>query len=569
MQFYSNSNDFYQFIQEIHDEKLCIIISDTLGKDVVRKLEMNKQIYSIYISCNDRQDHENWTKDFQKIKGIYTNLRAIHDAFRRDIRQEMDNLTSIHILSNEIQNQPFSCSLLLREILINSESSEEMKQSFIEFSRYHYAGNANELNRITQFENDGYNQFSSIEWYTRECFLSAMIHRALRLVDMEILVKIAFFISDLHKQINDLHTKSTDHEKLTVYYNQVISNEQFQNFNMKINDIISFRTFLLTTIDRQPSFNLAKQFTNDSNLTSILFRIEIDRTISSFPFVSLDQLDYYHDSDRHILFSLNPIFQITQIERIEENKLWQIHLILIDNNHEQLKARINSIQNEYKNLHDFSTLGRMMIKTNQLDKAKDIFQILLKTTSNTNNIHRYLGYIYEKIKDYSRALSHYRSSLDGELQNKPVNHSTLAGIYAHIGMIEKEQNDFVQASKTFTNALKIVLNPHTLDLSMAFILMNNLGEVFISKGDYPNALKSFQEALKASRKSNSLKLEIVADIHQNLSLVFDTLGQNNEAVQHASDAINIAKQKYGENHDKLKKYQDQYNRITQKLQLST
>jgi len=61
------------------------------------------------------------------------------------------------------------------------------------------------------------------------------------------------------------------------YYAQSISNDQFEPLKMNINGLISFNSFLLTTIDKEISFHFAKQSANDCNLISILFQTEINR----------------------------------------------------------------------------------------------------------------------------------------------------------------------------------------------------------------------------------------------------------------------------------------------------
>ena len=219
--------------------------------------------------------------------------------------------------SNEFE-QLFAYALLLKEILINYKSSKQEKNDLIEFARFHYNENFSQLNFIDQYANMNYNQISPIEWYTRECFIYSMTNRALKLYDMEILSKIAFFIRDLHQQIKDLHSKSLNNEKILVYYGQGISNDQFNQLSINIDGLISFNNFLLTTIDKEISFHYALQSANDFNLISILFQIEIDCSKTLFPFVKLDEFDYFHDTDQHILFSFNSIFRIHHIERLEE-----------------------------------------------------------------------------------------------------------------------------------------------------------------------------------------------------------------------------------------------------------
>ena len=291
-----------------------------------------------------------------------------------------------------------------------------MKKELIDFSRFYYSENDFELNVINQYEKSNFNQISPIEWYTRECFISSMINRSLRLYDIEILNKITFFIRDLHRQIQDLHLKSIDKKNLIVYYEQRISHEQFEKLQMNMNGFISFNTFLLTTIDRELSLNFLEQSENNPNSVPILFQIEIYRSTSSFPFISLDELDYYHDTDRHILFSLNATFRIRTIQPLTD-KFYQVNLILIDDNEDQLKDLTNSIQKEFRISNGFISFAQMLIKMNELDRAKNVFDILLKNTPDNNPkqlayIYRKLGYIDQKMEHFQSAYAQYKKSLD-------------------------------------------------------------------------------------------------------------------------------------------------------------
>ncbi|CAF4262458.1 unnamed protein product, partial [Adineta steineri] len=142
---YSNPEEFRIFIQQIKDEKLLVIISGNVVEQVTSEMENHSQIDSVYIYCNQKESHENWATNSPKIKGVYSNLQSIHDALRRDIRRINNDLISIQILPNTKSNeleQSFTCALLLKEILINSESNEQIKQEFIKFSRFYYEKNS-------------------------------------------------------------------------------------------------------------------------------------------------------------------------------------------------------------------------------------------------------------------------------------------------------------------------------------------------------------------------------------------------------------------------------------------
>lgn len=56
------------------------------------------------------------------------------------------------------------------------------------------------MQRINDLEQK-YGEQTPIWWYTLESFLYRMLNHALRTFDIDILVKMKFFIRDLHEQI--------------------------------------------------------------------------------------------------------------------------------------------------------------------------------------------------------------------------------------------------------------------------------------------------------------------------------------------------------------------------------
>ena len=512
---FSNQEQFNHFIQQIKDENLFIIVSNTFGPKIISDIETNTSIHSVYIYCYEKEYDETWTKNIRKIKGVYTDIRSIHDAIRRDIRQANNDFMPISIFSTKNSNQSFACSLLLKEILINYQSKEQEKNKLIEFARFHYNENFSQLNFIDQYANMNYDQISPIEWYTRECFIYSMINRALKLYDMEILNKIAFFIRDLHQQIKYLHSKSLNNNKILVYYGQGISHDQFNQLSLNIDGLISFNNFLWTTIDKEISFHYALQSENDFHLTPVLFQIEIDCSKTLFPFVKLDEFDYFHDTDQHILFSLNSIFRIHQIERLE-NRLWQINLVSIDNTDNQFKNLIDTIQDEYRKFNGFSSLGHRMFNMNDLSRAKTLFEVLLKNTGHNErkelvSIHRMLGRISQKMEDFTSALRHYRQSLTIQMSRLSSKHPSLSPDYAAVGAILQRQNNYEEARKYFQNALNNNLQSSKIDLLTTTIYYINLGRIFHRINNNSEALKNFQLALQyqeQARKQDHLLDEI-------------------------------------------------------------
>ena len=83
-----------------------------------------------------------------------------------------------------------------------------------------------------------------------ECFLYHLLNWALRDQESDVIIKMGFFICDLHRHIEQLHKEqSKDFQKeFTVYRGQGISREMFEKLKKTKGGLLSFNNFLSTSI---------------------------------------------------------------------------------------------------------------------------------------------------------------------------------------------------------------------------------------------------------------------------------------------------------------------------------
>ncbi|CAF3996541.1 unnamed protein product [Rotaria sp. Silwood2] len=283
------------YLTDIKHEKAFMIVSDALGQQVMPLIEQIPQLHAIYIFCGDQTRHEHWIKDYYKVKGIFTRIEPLCDILKRDIRQTDIYFTPISIVSvssaidlNQL-DQSFMYSQLLKEILLEMEYDEKAKTEFIEFCQIQHVDNESSLHVIDEFERK-YDRPSPIWWYTRDCFIYSMLNKALRTQDTEIIIKMGFFLRDLHRQIEQLHSNSKNRSLLTVYRGQGMFRAEFEQMRKSKGGLLSFNNFLSTSTDRQLSFMYADSTRENEELIGVLFQMEIDPSISTTPFASLDDM---------------------------------------------------------------------------------------------------------------------------------------------------------------------------------------------------------------------------------------------------------------------------------------
>ncbi|CAF1153702.1 unnamed protein product [Adineta ricciae] len=207
---FTESNECIDFITHELDTKLLLIVSDSFGAQLISILDDMPQIQSVYIFSTNSEPCVSWTKDYSKVRGIYKDIVSLCQIIKRDIRIIEYNLTPISIylsrFSTNDQNTldpTFMYCQILKEIFLDMEYGKEAKQNLVELCRKEYATSIVGLRVIAEFERD-YDKHTPVWWYTRDCFVYRMLNKALRTHHIEVINKFAFFIKDLHRQLEQL-----------------------------------------------------------------------------------------------------------------------------------------------------------------------------------------------------------------------------------------------------------------------------------------------------------------------------------------------------------------------------
>ena len=87
-----------QFLENIDKEKACMVVSGALGQQIVPRLQNMSQVDSIFIFCGNRKYHEQWAKDWSKIKGVFTEIKSICEALKQAAQRCEENAVSISIM---------------------------------------------------------------------------------------------------------------------------------------------------------------------------------------------------------------------------------------------------------------------------------------------------------------------------------------------------------------------------------------------------------------------------------------------------------------------------------------
>ncbi len=186
-----------------------MISSGTLRQTIVPTVHDMNQINAIYIFCGNKIRHEQWAKEWPKVKDVYTDITIICEELKQAVQEcDQDSISISFVKSTDgalnenldILDPSFMYTQILKEILLTIDFRQEHINEFLTYCREQFVGNNAELENVDKIEKE-YHRHQPIWWYTYNCFLYSMLNRALRLMDVDLIIKMGFFVRDLHNYI--------------------------------------------------------------------------------------------------------------------------------------------------------------------------------------------------------------------------------------------------------------------------------------------------------------------------------------------------------------------------------
>ncbi|CAF1284751.1 unnamed protein product [Adineta steineri] len=451
----------------------------------------------MYLFSNENSYYRQWIQHYQKVKGVFTDIETMYNTMQHNVRQLNYNLTPISIISsstsinpNEL-DQSFMYSQLLKEIILDMPYTNDAKAELISFARSHYAENNAQLKIIDEFEQK-YETSTAIWWYTRDCFLHWMLNKALRTQNNEMIMKMGFFLHDLHDQIQHLYLTASSNNIKTVFRGQGVTQDEFDRIKRSKRGLFSFNNFLSTSFDSQVGHHYADSARQNSQLVGILFYIEIDRTVSSTPFASVDDFSYFADAESEILFSMHTVFRIVEVTEIED-RLWQVNLALTNDNDPVLIRIMEFIRYKTRENTPLHRLGNLMwylghICREVIPFSDDmVYQIFTNTTVTDDSEQKQLALGYRL--------------LEAEEKTLPSNHPKLVFIYCSFGFTLQSMKNYSTALTFYEKSLEISQKCLPCSHPSLAIVYNNIGSIYHIVDEYLRALSYYEKTLQIAQRS--------------------------------------------------------------------
>lgn len=613
--FFTDLNECVAFLEDVRLEKVYVIVSELLGLKFIPLIHTMRQVHAIYIFCNDEYPDEKWMLAWSKINGVYNRIESICEELELTAQQHDRNAVpvSFAILNENVDSSlevnrlesSFMYTQLFKNTLLNMEHDEREMEQMVNYFRKVYAGNVVSLKKIDEFARD-YCADKAVWWYTRETFIFEILNRALRLFDTEIIVNMGFFLHDLHRRIEQLHSHQIRNyagKPFFVYRGQGLSFADFETLKKSEGGLISFNSFLSTSKKEAAPQTYAESSAKSHGMVGIFFTIFVDPDSILAPFANIRWESQFEDEEE-ILFTMHTVFRIGCIRCLNDSgRLFEVQLTHTTDDDTQLRVLTEQFSVELEQSVGWDRMARLLIQVGNLDKAEELYNVLLaqstdekdvaacdyqlglirdgkgdskeairhyekslniwekdlpKYYDNLSNCLSGIGSVHNDMAEYSKALSFYEKALEIRQAYLPENHSRIALSYGNIAFIYENMGEYEKALFFLEKALEIrqtILPANHPSLATSY---NKIGSLYQQMQQHVKALALLEKALVIQQIALPACHSDFAISYNNIGIVYQEMDENSKAVYFFEKALDIWQKALPENHPSLPKF---YNNL--------
>ena len=569
MEIFIEIDDCIDFITDIENEQVFMICAATLDRTIYSILHDIVQITSIYILRQQDECHDSWTREWSKLKGMFVDKASIYDEIKLAAQQCDQNAVSLSFVKTadtstnknlDKLDQTFMYTLLLKEILLTIDFEQKCFDDFIKYCREELSiSNSIDIKIVDKFEKE-YHHHNPIWWYTYPCFLYSMINRALRTMEIDLIVKMGFFVRDLHMDITKLHNERYNGQNrlnaFIVYRGQGLIRTDFEKLQETQGGLMSFNNFLSTSVDRDISYMFADSNQYNPGFVGVLFKITIDPSKSTTAFANIHNISAYQ-TEEEILFSMHSVFRIEEIVQIHEDndRLWQVDLTLTNDDDPQLRDLTESIRQEtYPSAKGWYRLGNLLMQLGLFDKARQIFDIMLDNTNSDYEkalVYHIFGMINSGEGNFTKAIESYGRSVDIYQKILSPSDPQFAVSCGGLGIAYINLGEYSKALLCHEKALEISEKTLPSDHPASATPYNNIATTLFAMGEYSKALSFSEKALQIEQKTLPSNHPKLAGSHNNIGTIYNKMGNYLKALSHHEKALHIMVETLPPNHPDL------------------
>ncbi|CAF1003412.1 unnamed protein product [Rotaria sordida] len=559
-----------QLLNESQEEISFVISSGAIGQHLVPTIHDMTKLNAIFIFCGNKQQHKEWTQNYAKIKGVHTSIKHICEKLKMAIKQCNQDNIPVSIVSlteggsskNLDQLEPtFMYSQIFKEILLEIEHDQNAIQDLVTYCQQEYKDNNKELKIIHEFQRE-YQASNAIWWYTRECFTYKMLNAALRTLNGDIMIRMGFFLCDIHRQIEHLHKEQA--EELYMALLEQASNDSgkayiyhmlgmMKNGKGQYTEAASFYEMSLRIKRKALPEDHPSLANTYNNIGGVYHNMgDYSKAVEFYKQAIKIKEKALPPNDPDLALSYNNIGGVYKdmgdyskaLEFYE--KALKIREKALPSNHPDLATCYSSIGQVYHNMGDYSKALEFY------EKAHKIYEKALPPNHpNLATSYNNIGRVYNDMGDYSKALEFYEKAHQIYEKILPSNHPHLAASYNSIGLMYNGMGDYSKALESYEKAHKILEKALPSNHPHFASSYNNIGLVYKNMGDYSKALEFYEKALKIDEKALPSNHPHVASSYNNIGQVYDNMGDYLKALEFYEKALKIKEKALPPNHPSL------------------
>ncbi|CAF3132985.1 unnamed protein product [Rotaria socialis] len=591
-------------LDELATKKVCFIVSNALGPNVVPLIYGLPQIQKIYVFCGNRQAAESWVKPHFKISGIFTEKKKLLHQIGNDIDlygKDDDLPMSVFHLTEREQTlqkltQESATFMWYRAILMVLRSMAKYNDSKTEMiveAKAIYRMDEIEQKKIKRFE-DTYCPTEAFWWYTYDSFVYRLLNKALRTQEIEIIFKFRFFIDDLCNQIEqsyyrylERHSSDTNHE-LTVYRGQRSSMTDVNLMKNNVNELISMNSFLSTTLKKAVALLFADtsdQSNESSPLQSVLFIIDISnmsKEMTSFAFIQT--YSCCPDEEEEVIFSIGAIFKVQSVE-LHEN-MWHVHLKLSKEQNQLSQHLFDHMIKQIGVKPSPLSFGWFLYRINKFNNAERYAKMMLEqlppNDRGIGDAYNLLGLIYNDIKRLDKSIEYYEKALEIYSKLNSRNSAQAIATRCSLGLAYLALGDIRNAEDQQTEAEESLINSAPSQDPLLKTKLDSLkARIQLKNGDDNSALNRLEQILENKRSRLPSTHPSLGGTISDIGTVHEKLRNYPKALEYFEQALSIVKKSLPSNHldlvdhyinvggtlDKLGQYQRAVEKFTLALNI--
>jgi hypothetical protein len=203
---------------------------------------------------------------------------------------------------------------LFLDMILRPDTTVYAKRELLQYCRSKHQHDPTELQKINEFEVQ-YQSKDAVKWYATENFLYRLLNQPSCSGSIDCIVKMRYFIHDLHNQLVRLQPsfiQSLNGEQyLTLYRGRTMRINQLHELRKNIGGLISIKSFLSATQNEQLALEfLESNCTLNPDEVSVIYEMSIDTSIQSVPYAKIPNV---LKNGEDILFSMGSIFRIRKV----------------------------------------------------------------------------------------------------------------------------------------------------------------------------------------------------------------------------------------------------------------